>query len=198
MPRPISIRQATASRPRSRWGRMGTCGSRGKPPLAESRRREPSHCSTCPGDFNTIAGLTSGPGGNLWSTEQEDGKTAGEQPAVGEITPAGVTKLYALQEKTINPNLGMPADPRVITTGPDGALWFGENGAIGRITTAGAIQQFPLPTPTATVEDITPGPDGAVWFAQQNPDFSYPILAGSRPAVRSPSTRSRWWTVSGA
>ncbi len=121
-----------------------------------------------PGNFNTIAGLTSGPNGNLWFTEQEDGKTAGEQPAVGEITPAGVTKLYALQEKTINPNLGMPADPTVITTGPDGALWFGETGAIGRITTAGVIQQSPLPTNTATVDDIAPGPDGAVWFVQQD------------------------------
>jgi len=29
------------------------------------------------------------------------------------------------------------------------------------------IEQFPLPMPTATVEDITAGPDGAVWFAQE-------------------------------
>jgi len=124
-----------------------------------------------PGNFNTIGGLTPGPDGNLWFTEQEDGHTAGEQPAVGEITPAGVTKLYALpQETTLNPNLGVPTDPTVITTGPDGALWFGENGAIGRLTTAGTIQQFPLPTPSATVTDITAGPDGAVWFAQQVTD----------------------------
>jgi virginiamycin B lyase len=62
-----------------------------------------------PGNFYTIAGLTSGPGGNLWFTEQEDGQTADEQPAVGEITPGGVTKLYALpQATTLNPNLGVP------------------------------------------------------------------------------------------
>ena len=121
-----------------------------------------------PGNFNTIAGLTSGPGGSLWFTEQEDGHTAGEQPAVGEITPAGVTKLYALpQATTLNPSVGMPADPTVITTGPDGVRsGFGENGAIGRITTAGTIQQFPLPNPWATVTDITAGPDGAVWFGE--------------------------------
>ncbi len=127
-----------------------------------------------PGNFNTIAGLTPGPGGNLWFTEQEgssfeqgDGSTTAEQPAVGEITPAGVTKLYALpHETTLNPNLGVRTSPSVITTGPDGALWFGDNGAIGRITTAGTIQQFPLPTPTATVTDITAGPDGAVWFGE--------------------------------
>jgi len=127
-----------------------------------------------PGNFNTIAGLTPGPGGNLWFTEQEggwlkqeNGPTMGEQPAVGEITPAGVTKLYALpQETTLNPNLGVRTSPTVITTGPDGALWFGENGVIGRLTTAGTIQQFPLPTPTATVTDITAGPDDAVWFGE--------------------------------
>ena len=37
--------------------------------------------------------------------------------------------------------------PYSITVGPDGALWFTENGAnqIGRITTAGVITEFPLP-----------------------------------------------------
>ncbi len=133
-----------------------------------------------PGNFNTIAGLTPGPGGNLWFTEQEgswltleNGSAMGEQPAVGEITPAGVTKLYALpQETTLDPNLGVRFSPTVITTGPDGALWFGEEGEIGRITTAGTIQQFPLPNPWATVTDITAGPDGAVWFVQQVTDIT--------------------------
>ncbi len=121
-----------------------------------------------PGNFNVIADLTSGPGGNLWFTEQEDGVTLGEQPAIGEITTGGVTKLYGLpQGTTPDPSRGVPVDPTVITTGPDGALWFGENGAIGRITTSGTMQQYPLPTLTAAVEDITSGPDGAVWFTQQ-------------------------------
>jgi streptogramin lyase len=122
-----------------------------------------------PGNFFTIAGLTSGPGGNLWFTEQEDGQTAGEQPAVGEITPGGVTKLYALpQGTTLNPNLGVPANPTVITAGPDGALWFAENAAIGRIATDGTIEQFPLNMPGMTIGAITSGPDDAIWFALSN------------------------------
>src|SRR5258706_4225506 len=38
--------------------------------------------------------------------------------------------------------------PWSITTGPDGALWFTESFAnkIGRITTAGVITEFPIPT----------------------------------------------------
>jgi len=121
-----------------------------------------------PGNFNTTAGLTSGPGGNLWFTEQEDGSTAGEQPAVGEITPVGVTTLHTLPlGTTLNPRQGVAIDPGAMTAGPDGALWFTEDAAIGRITTDGAIEQFPvrLNPPGATLESITSGPGGAVWFS---------------------------------
>jgi streptogramin lyase len=49
-----------------------------------------------------------------------------------------------------------------ITAGPDGALWFTNySDAIGRITTAGAITQFPV---SGSPYMITPGPDGALWF----------------------------------
>jgi streptogramin lyase len=73
--------------------------------------------------------------------------------------------LHAIpQGTTLDPSLGVPVNPQTITAGPDGALWFGETGAIGRITTAGSIQQFPLPTPTETVASITTGPEGDIWF----------------------------------
>ena len=122
-----------------------------------------------PENASTIVDLTPGPDGKLWFTEQEDGVTAGQQPAVGEITTSGVTTLNALpQGTTLNPNLGVPANPSVITAGPDGALWFGENAAIGRIATDGTIEQFPVDTRGATISGITSGPDGAIWFALSN------------------------------
>src|ERR1700733_6051644 len=57
-----------------------------------------------------------------------------------------------------------------ITTGPDGALWFTENSGnkIGRITTAGAITEYPIPTPSSQPTGITSGPDGAVWFTEDS------------------------------
>src|SRR5215203_2454606 len=57
--------------------------------------------------------------------------------------------------------------PAGITTGPDGALWFTERGGdkIGRITTAGVITEFPLPT-AGSPRGITTGPDGALWFTE--------------------------------
>jgi len=41
-----------------------------------------------------------------------------------------------------------PSGPQSITAGPDGALWFTENGGnkIGRITTAGAVTEYTVPT----------------------------------------------------
>jgi streptogramin lyase len=58
--------------------------------------------------------------------------------------------------------------PFDITTGPDGALWFTEGGAnnIGRMTTAGAVTEFPIPT-FGGARGITMGPDGALWFVER-------------------------------
>ena len=120
-----------------------------------------------PGNFNQIAGLTTGPDGSLWFTEAEDGTTAGQQPAIGEITAAAAIRTFAIpQGTTLDPSHGVDVDPGSITTGPDGALWFTENGAIGRIATDGTIEQFPLTTPGANPDEITSGPDGALWFSQ--------------------------------
>jgi streptogramin lyase len=51
--------------------------------------------------------------------------------------------------------------PTQIVTGPDGNLWFTEtlNNAIGKITTAGAITEYP-----AEANGLSAGPDGNLWF----------------------------------
>jgi hypothetical protein len=55
--------------------------------------------------------------------------------------------------------------------GPDGNLWFSETSggwfaphAIGRITPAGAIAEFPLPMDNGGPSGLTVGPDGNLWF----------------------------------
>jgi len=55
--------------------------------------------------------------------------------------------------------------PANLITGPDGALWFTENGKIGRITTTGALREFALPT-GHNASSLTSGPDGALWFTE--------------------------------
>jgi virginiamycin B lyase len=55
--------------------------------------------------------------------------------------------------------------PGGIAPGPDGALWFGEDGGIGRISTAGVITQYSV---AGSPAGIASGPDGALWFTLTN------------------------------
>jgi streptogramin lyase len=45
---------------------------------------------------------------------------------------------------------------------------------IGRITTSGAITEYPIPTAFSQAEWITAGPDGSLWFAEAG----YPLGNG--------------------
>ena len=102
---------------------------------------------------SSLRGITAGPDGNLWFTEQ-----GGNQ--IGRISPSGT--ITEFQVPTPRSGLGG------ITTGPDGNLWFTEGTArssdkIGRISPNGTITEFPLP-PIGGPEEITAGPDGNLWF----------------------------------
>jgi len=57
-----------------------------------------------------------------------------------------------------------------IAAGPDGNLWFTEwNWSnIGRITTAGVITEFPIPTANSAPMGIAAGSDGSLWFTEWN------------------------------
>jgi streptogramin lyase len=95
--------------------------------------------------------IVTGSDGNLWFTDYYD--------KIGRVTPGGVLTNFLLPTGT---------GPRGITSGPDGALWFAEVnvGRIGRLTTAGAYSEFPLPDPSSGPFGITTGPDGAIWFTE--------------------------------
>jgi virginiamycin B lyase len=56
----------------------------------------------------------------------------------------------------------------MIVSGPDGALWFTEGTAnkIARITTSGAVTEYPIPTASSTALSIASGPDGSLWFTE--------------------------------
>ncbi|HVT06443.1 MAG TPA: hypothetical protein VHO67_03255, partial [Polyangia bacterium] len=59
------------------------------------------------------------------------------------------------------------ANPIWITSGPDGNLWFTELvNKVDRITTAGVVTEFSIPTTGASPGVITPGPDGNLWFTE--------------------------------
>jgi virginiamycin B lyase len=86
--------------------------------------------------------------------------------------------------------------PEGITAGPDGALWFAENGCylgacnIGRITTAGVITQYPVPTPYSSPTSITAGPDSALWFTEASGQIGRITTAGEITEFPVPTPNS--------
>ena len=117
---------------------------------------------TTPGAYPSD--ITSGLDGALWYTENTS-----SGPMIGRITTAGVITDFPAGSIGVTPD-NQWIDS--ITAGPDGALWFTEAshpdgspfhaiGSIGRITTAGALSLFPVPS---IPSDIAAGPDGALWY----------------------------------
>jgi virginiamycin B lyase len=103
--------------------------------------------------------ITTGPDGALWFTATAAGQAVVDK--IGRITTDGQVTYF---------DLSTPASTvEGITAAPDDALWFTERGTgrIGRITTAGAITEFPLPQGGAP-RHIAAGPDGALWFTEND------------------------------
>jgi len=141
------------------------------------------------------SGITAGPDGNLWFTE--DGGEIGRISRSGTITefpppiassaPSGITagpdgnlwftedvgKIGRITPRGTITEFPLPTVNRgyfsyAITAGPDGNLWFTEDGGnkIGRITPRGTVAEFAIPTPQSGPRGITAGPDGNLWFTE--------------------------------
>ena len=125
--------------------------------------------------------LTVGPDGNLWV----DGSGA-----IDRVTTAGVATSFAVpnQDSTFG-----------ITSGPDGALWFGSYGQnpMGRITTAGGIVEFNPPGvgQQTFVDALAIGPGNQIWYATDTGaptsfDPQNALLAGGVDATATAGTSS--------
>jgi virginiamycin B lyase len=110
--------------------------------------------------------IVAGPDGNLWFADC----TAG---AIGKIPPNSPTGTSAQVTEYDVPAIAPgSSSPSSIVNGPDGALWFGDptngdDGEIGRITTAGVLTEYAT---AAGSYFLTVGPDGAIWFTESNID----------------------------
>ncbi len=107
-------------------------------------------------------GITAGPDGNLWFTEF-DGDN------IGRVTPDGTITEFAL------PAFSGATD---IAAGADGNVWFTERGSqrapysvlggnnIGRISPAGMITHFAVPTARSQPAGIAAAPGNGLWFTE--------------------------------
>jgi streptogramin lyase len=114
-----------------------------------------------PGD-----GMVEGPDGALWMTAFSD--YSGGCSAIESMTATGAFTAY--QIPSTSSGSCSTAQLNLITSGPDGALWFTQEApdAIGRITTSGAVTEYPLPVSGSFPWAITTGPDGALWFVERS------------------------------
>jgi virginiamycin B lyase len=119
---------------------------------------------TVPTASSSPYGIAPGSDGNLWFTEIQ-----GEQ--IGRVTTAGAFTEFAIPAPVSTAGLNCTGceGPLDIASGSDGALWFTlqSNNLIGRVTTAGQITQFHIPS-HATGTAIVAGPDGNLWFGESD------------------------------
>ena len=98
-------------------------------------------------------GITSGPDHALWFTE-----TNAHQ--IGRLALDGALSTFPTHQ-----------NGWAIAPGPDGNLWFAEDFAIGRVTPAGSVQEFPLDVEQdSPAFGIAAGPDHALWFTEPGGD----------------------------
>jgi virginiamycin B lyase len=100
-------------------------------------------------------GIAAGPPGNeaIWFTNYQAGNS------IGSINSQGKFSNFSL--------LGPNANPAVIVSGPDQALWFTEqtHDRIGRISIKGAISEYVIRgSRNSKPYGIALGPDQALWF----------------------------------
>jgi streptogramin lyase len=107
-----------------------------------------------PGTGAGSEAITGGADGNIWMVAR--GEMNGPDWIL-KVSPAGIVTKYPLANGV---------GPEGITWGPDGNIWFTEfwTGRVGRMTRAGVISEFSLPTPNP--RGIVTGPDHNLWIAE--------------------------------
>ncbi len=89
--------------------------------------------------------------------------------AIGLRLPAAVPTAAAPLFKITDASFGLARhSPEGIVVGPDGNFWitFQVANTIGRLTPAGLLDEFPIPTPNAQPMELTVGKDNNMWFAE--------------------------------
>jgi hypothetical protein len=87
------------------------------------------------------------------------------------------------------------SQPRIITAGSDGALWFTNfnTDLIGRITTAGTVTLYHVDIGAGTLAQpgrLAAGPDGALWFATFFVNIIWRVTTSVTPGISDKNPES--------
>lgn len=111
------------------------------------------------------AALGSGGDGNLWlAGSRFVGPTKSD--LILRISPAGVTAAFPMPSLPVGPPSSTDGFDDRLIAGPDGNVWFTYGNNIGRITPAGKITLYPVPTPDSDPWGLAIGYDGNIWFTE--------------------------------
>jgi streptogramin lyase len=110
--------------------------------------------------FDTV-GITLGPDDQMWFTEEQPSNC---NPTCSYVARIGVMSAGGMMLAEY-PLPGATSRAGQLTAGPDGNIWFTDplNDVVGKITTAGAITEYPV---ASAGFGITTGPDGNIWFTE--------------------------------
>jgi hypothetical protein len=81
-----------------------------------------------------------GPEGDVWFTEENLGR-------IGRLTVGGELREFAIPlPRGLPTGIASRPEPKFITTGPEGNMWFTDPGtnSIGRVTQAGEVAEYPI------------------------------------------------------
>jgi streptogramin lyase len=102
------------------------------------------------GNIHIVCGLTAGPDGNMWFSEQYTNN-------IGRMSPSGSVTEFN--------DPSADGFPTSITAGPDGNLWFSDKDGIGKMTPSGGTTLYPFSNGAPC---LSGGPGGKVWFTDSN------------------------------
>ncbi len=98
--------------------------------------------------------IAAGPDGSIWFTERA-------RYAIGRVSRDGDFDEFALKPGTV------PSD---IIAGRDGTIWFTTDHGVGRITTKGDVETWPVPR-ASNLYGIAQAGDGALWITDPEADL---------------------------
>jgi virginiamycin B lyase len=155
-----------------------------------------------PSPLDQPEGIAAGPDGALWFSAAGIGKIGRITTAGNFVPPGGY------------PSTGIAgAGVSDIVAASDGALWFTESAstsnAIGRITTAGEITHYPVPTAASDPSGITEAPGAGLWFTEFTANnigqitlggvvTEYPGAGAGPSAITAARDGALWFTEAGA